>query len=168
MFFPRTVAFTQIEGSFPATPAFYQHIRDMVRERGGPAYVVFNAKYNWRVDNVAKMNRIVGALGLTGSAKGCGTLQSVISRWRLHARVESLAGNAGGVQRRLGLRADDVRDLDAENRQLAEQAQPILERYGFGIDPLKCSVYRAYAGTGVSPYAWCRVTLRDASGPAQP
>jgi hypothetical protein len=160
MFFPPTVSFAQIEGSFPATPLFYERLRDMVRQRGGPTYALFDAKYNWRVENVAKMNRIADGVGLTGSAKGCRALQWAVSRLRLHASIQSTPGGSGSPECHLGLRADDVHDIAAENQQLAEQARPILERYGFELDPLNCSVYRAYAGTGVHPYEWCRITPR--------
>ncbi|MEW6342899.1 MAG: glycosyltransferase 87 family protein [Paraburkholderia sp.] len=162
--FPPSVAFTQIGGNFPGTPLYDEHVRAMVRQRGGPTFALFQTRYNWRVEYVAKMNRIADMLGLIGSTQACNRLQWVVSRLHLHASVQWLPGATHESACQLGLRADDVRDLEAEKRQLAEQARPVLERSGFLIDPLSCTIHRAYAGKGIYPYQWCRVTLNKAAG----
>jgi hypothetical protein len=160
IFFPPSLAFTQIEGSFPITPLFQQRVRAMARERGGPTFAVLDAKYDWRAENVAKMNRFVSTIGLASNAKGCDALQWTISHLRLHASVQWLPNEEHGRTCQLGLRADDVQDIGIANFRLVESARPILEHYGFTIDPSTCSVHRAYVGKGVYPYQWCRVALR--------
>jgi hypothetical protein len=158
--FPYTVAFTQIGGNFPATPLYDEHVREMVRQRGGPAFAVFQVKYNWRVEFVAKLNRIANEIGFTGSTQACNRLQWTVSRLRLHASVRWLSSASQGPACQLGLRADDVHDPTAENQRSVEQARTILEQHGFLIDRLKCSIHRAQVGQGIYPYQWCRVTLR--------
>jgi len=156
--FPADVAFTQLDSSFPGTTAFDDRIRGMVKERGGLAFGVVNGTYNWRVDNIASMNSLVSRIGLTNSERGCGALRWVITRLRLHATV--LADHDASSQCSLGLRADDVRDIPAENRALAAQAAPVFERNGFTMDVASCTPYRAGIGKGVLIYQWCRVNLR--------
>jgi hypothetical protein len=158
--FPSTVAFTQIGGNFPGTPLYDERVREMVRQRGGPAFAVFQVKDNWRVEFVAKMNRIADELGFTGSTQACNRLQWAVSRFRLHASVQWLSSASQGRACQLGLRADDVHDPAAENQRSVEEARTILEQHGFLIDPLKCSIHRAYVGQGIYPYQWCRITLR--------
>ncbi|KLU27802.1 hypothetical protein EOS_02455 [Caballeronia mineralivorans PML1(12)] len=159
IFFPPSVSFTQIGGSFPFTPQYSERIKDLVYERGGPSFAVVTAKDNWRVDNVAKMNGIARGFGLTSTQRGCDALQWTVSHLRLHASVQWQSREAHGSLCQLNLRADDVRDVTAENVQLVEQARPLLESYGFTIDPRTCSAHRAYAGQGAFPYQWCRLTL---------
>lgn len=159
--FPATVAFTQIGGNFPGTPLYDEHVRQLVRQRGGPTFAVFEVKDNWRIEFVAKMNRIADVIGFTGSTEACKRLQWTVSRFRLHASVQWLSGaSSQGPACQLGLRADDVRDPAADNQRSVEQARAILEQHGFLIDPLKCSIHRAYVGQGNYPYQWCQVTLR--------
>jgi hypothetical protein len=159
-FFPASVAFTQIAGSFPYTPLYDQQIAEMVRSRGGPTYTAFEGRYNWRVENVAKMDHIASAIGLTGSVKGCHAMRIVIDRLHLHASLRWTAGAADKRVCRLDLRPDDVRDVAGDNAWLVEQARPILEQHGFSIDASSCTTYRAYVGQGVFPYQWCRITRR--------
>jgi hypothetical protein len=159
-FFPVSVAFTQIDGSFPYSPQFDQHIAELVRSRGGPAYAIIEGRYNWRIDNVAKMDRIANAIGLTEGMKGCNTIQAAIDRLRLHASLQWTPNAADNRMCRLDIRHDDVRDVAAENAQLIEQARPVLERHGFTIDAGSCTTYRAYVGQGVFPYQWCGITHR--------
>ncbi|PMS10719.1 hypothetical protein C0Z17_18810 [Trinickia caryophylli] len=159
-FFPDTVAFTQINGSFPHTPLYDQRIADMIRRREGPAYAVIEGHYNWRADSVEKMDRIASAVGLTASDKGCALLQTAVLRLRLHASVRTVPGGKPGHVCNLGLRADDVRDIAGENARLVERAQPIFARHGLALDQRSCQAYRAYVGQGVFPYQWCRVALQ--------
>lgn len=157
--FPDKVAFMQIESSFPGTPAFGERMRELARQRGGPIYAMTDGEHNWRVDNIAAMNRIVGGLGLTRGEGGCNALRWTITRLRLHASVVSLATDGNACE--LGLRVDDVRDIAAENRADLASAVPIFERNGFTLDLSTCVPYQAGIGKGVLVYQWCRVSLRD-------
>ncbi|MFM0000759.1 hypothetical protein PQR57_07015 [Paraburkholderia dipogonis] len=159
-FFPASVAFTQIDGSFPFSPQFDQHIADIVRSRAGPTYAIIEGRYNWRVDNVAKMDQIADALGLTEGVKGCNAMQAALDRLHLHASLRWTPNATDKRVCRLDIRQDDVRDVAGENAQLIEQARPALERHGFAIDAGSCTTYRAYVGQGVFPYQWCRITHR--------
>lgn len=159
-FFPASVAFTQIDGSFPPSPQFDQHIADMIRSRGGPTYAIIEGRYNWRVDNVEKMDHLANVIGLTHGMQGCHAMQAAIDRLHLHASLQWTPNAADKRMCRLDIRADDVRDIRAENAQLIEQARPSLERHGFTIDAASCATYRAYVGQGVFPYQWCRIVHR--------
>jgi hypothetical protein len=155
IFFPPNVAFTQIGGSFPDTPLYRERVASLVQRRGGEAYVIVEGKYNWRVDNVAKMSGVASSVGITKSDRGCAALQWTVTRLHLHASVQTLPENSQGAACRLGLRADDVRDVRPENIQLAEQARPLLDQYGFTIDPNACTLHFAYVGQGKFAYQWC-------------
>ncbi len=156
--FPHEVAFTQLDGSFPATAAFNDRIRQLVNSRGGEGFAIIDGAYNWRVDSIATGNRLLGKTGLTGSARGCAFLGWVTTKLHLHARLEMIDGDP--AQCRLGVRADDFIDVAAKERALAEQAVPAFDRLGLPIDPRSCRPYRAWIGTGVYAYQWCRVRAR--------
>ncbi|RAR58296.1 hypothetical protein C7401_11328 [Paraburkholderia unamae] len=158
--FPTDVAFTQIDSSFPATPAFDARMRELARTRGGPIYALIDGEHNWRVDTLAGLNATAGNLGLTRSERGCAAMRWAVTRLRLHASV--VPGTQPGEQCALGLRADDVRDTDAENRADREAAAAMFERHGFTLDAPGCAPYRAGIGKGVLVYQWCRLSLRGA------
>ncbi|MEJ2767389.1 hypothetical protein [Mycetohabitans sp. B46] len=155
--FSDQVAFTQIDSSFPGTPVFNERMRAIAAQRGGSLYAIVDGEYNWRIDNVARIDHIVKRIGLTGSERGCKLLHSAVERLRLHAAVVPSADH--GRQCELGLRADDVRDILAENRANVEQALPIFERNGFVLHPATCVPYRAGIGKGVMMYQWCQISL---------
>jgi hypothetical protein len=156
--FPDTVAFTQIDSSFPATDAFRARIVSFVRERGGPSFALINGAHNWREDSVNSVNDIVAALGLTHGARGCNALRWAVSKLRLHAAVA--APRDASEQCRLGLRADDQLDLAARNRELAAYAAAAFERAGFSFDAASCVPYEAGIGKGVLAWQWCRISPR--------
>ncbi|SAK40449.1 hypothetical protein AWB78_00103 [Caballeronia calidae] len=156
--FPVEVAFTQIDSSFPRGPAFEERVRETVRSRGGPAFALIDGSYNGRIETVARTNAFLDRLGVTSGARGCGALRWAVDHLRLRASYHDEA--AGSKRCRLDLRADDVRDVDAENRFLAERAAPAFERNGFVLDTASCERYRSGIGAGVSVYQWCRVSLR--------
>jgi hypothetical protein len=156
--FPDTVAFTQIDSSFPATDAFRARIVALARERGGPTFALIDGAHNWREDNVNSVNDAVAALGLTRSARGCATLRRAVSALHLHAAVE--APRDASEQCRLGLRADDRFDVAERNRQLAADAAAAFERAGFSFDAASCAPYEAGIGKGVLAWQWCRIRPR--------
>lgn len=156
--FPDTVAFTQLESSFPATDRFQSRILESARERGGPIVGMVSGTYNWREDNIASMNNLVSKVSLNRSESGCEAMRWVVSRLRLHASI--IPGANPGEQCRLGLRADDVHDIVTENRAIASAAAPVFERNGFNLDVASCAPYRAGIGKGVQIYQWCRLNLR--------
>ncbi|WP_336599033.1 hypothetical protein [Paraburkholderia bengalensis] len=156
--FPDTVAFAQIDSSFPATDAFRARIVALARERGGPTFALIDGAHNWREDNVNSVNDAVAALGLTHSARGCATLRRAVSALHLHAAVE--APRDASEQCRLGLRADDRFDIAARNRQLSADAAAAFERAGFSFDAASCAPYEAGIGKGVLAWQWCRISPR--------
>ncbi|NYH22303.1 glycosyltransferase 87 family protein [Paraburkholderia bryophila] len=156
--FPDTVAFTQIESSFPATDAFRNRIPALARERGGPTFGMINGTYNWRQESVERVNRIALALGVNKTKRGCDAMRWVLSRLRFHAAVTT--EHEPGEQCSLGIRDDDRRDITAENRDMAARTVPIFERNGFNLDVASCVPYRSGIGKGVQVYQWCRLSLR--------
>jgi hypothetical protein len=156
--FPDTVAFTQIDSSFPASDAFRARIVTLARERGGPSFALIDGAHNWREDNVNDVNDIAAVVGFTRSERGCNALRWVVSKLRLHAAVAD-PRNAS-EQCRLGLRADDQIDLAARNHQLAADAAAAFERAGFSFDATSCTPYEAGIGKGVLAWQWCRISPR--------
>lgn len=161
--FPVDVAFTQIDSSFPATEAFNERMRELARTRGGPVYALIDGEHNWRLDTLAGLNAAADNLGLTGSDGGCAAMRWIVTRLRLHAVV--VPSTRADKRCALGLRADDVRDIEADNRADREAAIPMLARHGFTLDPQSCVPYRAGIGKGVLAYQWCRLSVRGSSAP---
>lgn len=162
-FFPPSLAFTQIGSNFPESPAYDARVLAMVRGRGGPAYGVFPAKQNWRLTSVESMNGVLDRLQLNRGAHGCGAVQWAVSRLHLHAAVVWDSTGSAPTACRLGLRADDVRDLGAENAEAIAIAKRTLERVGLTLDPASCTTYRAYAGKSELPYYWCSLKVQKTS-----
>ncbi|CAB3780843.1 hypothetical protein LMG28138_01128 [Pararobbsia alpina] len=158
--FPPTVAFAQIESSFPATTAFNDRIRTMSKARGGPIYALIKGSYNFRIDNIANANRFVDAVGFAGTARGCGILAATIARFHLHARVAPASATSRTCQ--LELRADDVHDTVAENRALAIAAAAAYSREGFLLNAGTCVQFGAGIGKGREVYQLCRLSLSGA------
>ncbi|WP_323119235.1 hypothetical protein [Burkholderia alba] len=158
--FPVEVAFAGIDVGFPQGPAYMSRIHEMVETRNGPVYALLGSAYNWRADQVARMDAAAGSVGLTHSERGCALLKSVTVRLRLHAAVEAVAPGDGGARCAIGLRADDVRDIAAENREIVAQADRQLQDRGLSIDVKSCAVYAAGVGTGKEPYQFCGVARR--------
>ncbi|ACC70053.1 glycosyltransferase 87 family protein [Paraburkholderia phymatum] len=154
--FPDTVAFTQIDSSFPASDAFRSRIVSLVRERGGPSFALIDGAHNWREDSVNGINDVAATLGLTRSTRGCNALHWALSKLRLHAALEG--PRDGSEQCRLGLRDDDRIDLAARNRQLAAEAAAAFDRAGFSLDAGSCKPYEAGIGKGVLAWQWCRIS----------
>ena len=152
--FPSEVAFTQLGGNFPGTAVFSERMRQLVTSRGGEAFAIIDGAYNWREGSVATANRVISGMGVNRTARGCAFVTWAVTRLHLHASIE--AGD-GGAQCRLGVRADDVVDVAAKDRELAEQAVPAFSQLGLSLDPGSCRPYRAGIGTGVYAYQWCRV-----------
>ncbi|KAG0162243.1 hypothetical protein DFQ30_002546 [Apophysomyces sp. BC1015] len=148
--FPDQVAFMRVGSSFFSTPAFIERMRATAAHRGGPIYAIVDGEYNWRAGNVARMDRIVDRIGLTNSEQGCKLLSSVVGRLRLHAAVVMSEGHARRCE--LGVRADDVRDIIAENRTIVGETVPMFERNGFALQPSTCVPYRAGIGDGILMY----------------
>ncbi|MFP3553192.1 glycosyltransferase 87 family protein [Paraburkholderia sp. SIMBA_049] len=156
--FPDTVAFTQIDSSFPASDAFRARIVALARERGGPAFALIDGAHNWREDSVNSVNDIAAGVGLTRSQGGCNALRTIVSKLRLHAAV--VAPHDASEQCHLGLRSDDLFDIAERNRQLAADAAAAFERAGFSFDANSCKPYEAGIGKGVLAWQWCRISPR--------
>ncbi|WP_241024123.1 hypothetical protein [Burkholderia sp. Ac-20365] len=156
--FPETVAFTQIDSSFPASDAFRARIVMLARERGGPTFALIDGAHNWREDNIKGVNDVAAALALTRSTRGCDTLRWAVSKLHLHAAVESPRDES--EQCRLGLRADDRFDIAARNRELAADAATAFERAGFDFDAQSCTPYEAGIGKGMLAWQWCKISPR--------
>jgi hypothetical protein len=156
--FPETVAFTQIDSSFPATDTFRAKIVALARERGGPSFALIDGAHNWREDNVNDVNSLVAAVGFTHSERGCNALRWAVSKLHLHAAVADPRDASEACH--LGLRADDQIDLAARNRQLAADAAAAFDRAGFNFDPNSCKPYQAGIGKGVLAWQWCRISPR--------
>lgn len=156
--FPSDIAFTQLESSFPATAAFGEQIRSMVKERGNLTFGIIDGADNWRADRMASMNQLATRIGLTKNVLGCAAMSWAVRRLNLHASVRP--ADIPSAQCSLGLRADDVIDPTTENRSLAAQAAIVFERNGFILDTSSCRPYEAGIGKGVLVYQWCRVALR--------
>jgi hypothetical protein len=157
--FPPAVAFVGVDVGFPEGPGYLPRVHAIVDSRKGPVYALLGSAYNGRADTVAQLDATLGSLGLTHGERGCAMLTSLVTRLHLHAAVLPVARTDGAARCTIGLRADDVRDTDAENRAIVTRMDAVLHARGFAIVPGSCAVYSAGIGAGKDPYQFCRVEV---------
>ena len=159
-FFPKSVAFASVLGTFPEGPAYAGRLRSMLAERAGPVYLIVEGKSHFRLNAVVKMNALFDDWGLTRRQASCRAL-----RWALgvlHVRAAVQAPGRDGASCGLGLLPQDGRDIAAENQALATEKSAILQRYGLQVAPGPCEEYSAFIGDHRMPYQWCRVQYAPA------
>ena len=159
-FLPHQIAFAAIADSFPATPAYYERLRAMIRARGGQAYAVIDGSDDWRAQSLARADKVAGELGFTNSGKGCADLKSVVNRFHLHASVEDVAGN--GKKCRLAVRSDDAQQAVMAGNHTLDQATQVFSQVNLVLEPQTCKPYKASIGSNSNSteYRFCRVALR--------
>jgi hypothetical protein len=155
-FYPSNVAFAKVEPNFAATPAYDEKLKALIEQRGGPAFVVTKGYENWRIANVAKVESIVRGLGLMDSPTGCARVHWTVERLRLHA---SVIDNADGTCR-LGLRADDKRDMAIPNMAEAARINEQLKAHGMSLLSLQCTRHDARFGDQAMTYQLCPLDTR--------
>jgi hypothetical protein len=127
----------------------------LIKQRGGPAFVVMSGYENSRALAVAKADAIISHLGLTDSPSDCARIRWTIERLHLHAAVEDkLDGTC-----RLGLRADDKRDMVPPNMEEVARVNKTLAIYGMSLQALGCERYTARIGDGALTYQWCPLDM---------
>lgn len=159
-FLPHEVAYAGIGNSFPAAPAYYTRLREIITSRGGPAYAIIDGSDDWRVHSLARADHLADKLGMTNSDRGCSKLKWVVDRLHLHAAVEDLPGDTKRC--RLTVRSDDAQKAAmAGNRTLDVATQAFLSA-GLVLDRQTCRPYRATIGSNsnTTEYRFCRVELR--------
>ncbi len=156
--FPADVAFVGIGGEVLNTPAYAARARHIVEERGGRAYAIAQAHYNWREDNIAQANGWAAKLGLNASEQGCRRLRWVVDRLHLRALVVDAKAGEGGVQCQLAVMPDDFKDVAEADRAFAIAAAAQYARQGFALDVASCTRHFAQAGQRRIAFQWCGVT----------
>lgn len=158
--FPPSVAFTQIDPSFPRTPVYHQKVYELIRSRSGPLYALFDASHNSRIEQIERIQRVASFLGLDRTASRCERLNRYIARLRLRAAVGPSNDASTDRACQIEMRPQDRRDLTAEDAVRARVIADGLARYGLIMDPAKCLRRAAYIGDGERPYQWCPLELR--------
>ncbi len=156
--FPVDVAFVGVGGDLLNTSAYALRARRIVEARGGPAYAIAQAHYNWREDNIAMANGWAARLGLDAGEQGCGRLRQVVDRFRLRALVVDAKARDGHVQCRLAALPEDLKDVGEVDRDFAIAAAARYLRQGYALDVASCTRHLAHAGKRKIAYQWCRVT----------
>lgn len=156
--FSPEIVFMQVESSFPSTPKFRENMLDTARSRGGPVYALIDAEYHRRLDTLAQINQWSDRLGVTTTPSGCAALRWMTSSLRVRASIQAPQNPAQHCA--IGLRADDVRDISEENRDIVARSTTLLARNGLHLDVATCQPYLASIGTRKLPFQWCRVAVR--------
>jgi len=167
-FFPADVAFVGVGGEVLNTPAYAAHARHIVDARGGPAYAIAQAHYNWREDNIAMANAWAAKLGLDVDEQGCGRLRWVVDSFHLRARVVDAKARDGGAQCGLAVLPRDFKDVAEADRAFASAAAARYARQGFALDVASCTRHLAYAGKRRIAYQWCRLIVTPTPLPSIP
>jgi hypothetical protein len=169
--FPSNVAFTQVQGSFPASmPEYGNRIHEMVKQRGGPVFALFpGQKQTWRLNQVARIRETASNLGITSSENGCAAFQWAAIKLKFHALVTMLDQPVGKTKCSIGVLPSDMEDVDGKNKDFLSVAANRLANYGYSIDPSSCRTYRTYIGNEEShPFQWCKVlTYQSQTSPGQ-
>lgn len=158
--FPADVAFVGVGGEVLNTLAYAERARHIVVARGGPAYAIAQAHYNWREDNIAMASAWAAKMGLDASAQGCARLRWIVDRFRLRALVVDAKASDGDARCRLAALPDDIKDVAATDRAFAAATAAQFARQGFMLDVDSCTRHLAHAGKRTIGYQWCRVTPR--------
>ncbi len=158
MLMPAEVAFVGVGGQVLDTPAYAQRARHIVVSRGGPAFGIAQAHYNWREDNIAMANAWAVQLGLDASEQGCARLRWFVDRFHLRALIINTTAREGSTRCHLGVLSDDFKDVAETDRAFAAAATVEYARHGFALDAASCTRHLARAGKRTMAYQWCRVT----------
>jgi len=158
--FPPSVAFAQVQGSFPeAMPAYGKRLNDIANERGGPVFaIVQGTNQSSRIEQVARLRETASNWGITSSEKGCATLQWATVRFKLHASITVLDHPVGEAKCSINVLPSDIVDVDGKNKAFVAIAAKQLATYGYAVDYADCKPYSAYIGKDESPYQWCRLS----------
>jgi hypothetical protein len=151
-FLPAEMAYVGIGTNFPAGPGYAPRVREILRTRGGSAWVMLPAADHRRRHSAAKFNRIAGWLGWKDDAAGCARLRRLQRRFHLRARLVPAAPGPGC---RFEPLPEAQADLAAMDRATEQQAATLLAPYGLRLDPADCRRYDSWIGRSHVPYLWC-------------
>jgi hypothetical protein len=163
-FFPKSVAFASVLGTFPEGPAYAKRLDSMIAERNGPVYLMLEAKTNSRLNAADKLNNKLNGLGLTQSETGCRALNWIFKILSVRAIVQ--APNHPGMNCDIAPLPQDHIDLGEENRATAMEKSKFLERYHLQADISGCVEYTAFIGDQRMPYQICPVRNMSTPGGA--
>jgi hypothetical protein len=151
--FPAAVTFVGVWRDFPESHAYMARVHELVATPGRRAYAVVEAHFSWRLDSLARANRLSADLGLRSGPKSCGTLRWSVDHLHLHAVVSDAAG--GGCE--FTLAPADAQNTQAEDRTSRATVEHLLAKYDLTLDEAACTRYMGHVGAGSYPYQWCPV-----------
>ncbi len=154
-FFPKPIVFASVMGTFPESPAYAKQLQSILAQRSGPVFLILEAKSNFRLNAVIKMNDKFGRWGLTQFDAGCEALRWAFKKFNVHAVIQP--SHRQGFQCEIRLPVEDYRNIDVENRVLTLAKSNILKGYGLQVEPDSCVEYSAFIGDHRMPYQLCRV-----------
>jgi hypothetical protein len=160
--FPPSVAFAQVKPNFPTGPAFPERIKNMLAQRGGPAFALFQGHYDFSVERVEKVRRIAESWGLMKTSAKCSFLRRAAEKLRIRATVNMVDDPAQGTACRLELSSKGAPDVESANRAEREKAKEALRPYGLSLSEQGCASHRAGIGDTVYFFQWCPV-VREAA-----
>ena len=157
--FPPSVAFVQVQGSFPeSNPEFGRRIHSMVKKLGGAVFAIVPAQNQpRRINQLVKAREVTSRLGITSSKTGCAALRWVAVNLRLRIAVTVYDKPVDETKCSLDMLASEGVDVDARNREYVLVADKKVAMYGYTIDSDSCKVYAAYIGKGGVPFQWCKL-----------
>ena len=158
--FPPQVAFTQLEGLFPAAPGYYEKIKSMVHDSGEESYAIVPAAFNWRERSVANANRILGQWELLSYEFSCSTIRLIVDTFKPRARYVDQPITSESKRCLLVPLQEDVKDLKDKNRIFLDRAIRAFSAHNLSLDTTSCRTYQAYIGDGWHPYQWCKVSIK--------
>jgi hypothetical protein len=163
--FPPSVAFAQVQGTFPeAMPAYGNRVHEMAQQRGGPVFTIVQAqKQSNRANQINKIREIVSRLGIISSEKGCAALRWIAANLWRHASVTILGQSIDNAQCVIDVLPDDIEDVDVKKREFSAVAAKKIAIYDFSMDMASCVPYKAFIGKDEFPFQWCQLTTTHAA-----
>jgi hypothetical protein len=149
---------------FPKEISFYrlnvlpekESLRNLIRERkDGEKFAVFSSYYNWRIDNVAKWNKILEILNLTNNLSKCEKLETFIKYINFRGLITYTSGRKNACT--LSPKVMDLTDPKTINISLIEKANIALKQNQLSLDKSSCKPFKGGIGSQNWRYMWCNV-----------
>jgi len=149
-FLPAEAAYLSVGSNFPASPAYYQRVAQMLQARP-QRYAMLEAVVDRGADRVVRLNDWARRFGWDRQAD-CAMLRRAV-RWGVRAVLDdSTPGHCVLLQR-----PNKRIDIAAGDAQLRAEAAAQLAPLGWQLEEASCERRPAWIGATLYPYQWCRL-----------
>ena len=149
-FLPAEAVYLSVGSNFPASPAYYQRVGQMLESRP-QRYAMLDAVVDRGADRVVRLNDWARRFGWDRQAD-CAMLRRAV-RWGVRALLDDSVPDRCVLLQRPNKRID----IPAGDAQLRAEATAQLAPLGWQLDEASCERRPAWIGQTLYPYQWCRL-----------